>query len=175
MERDGARAGNESHVADACLCWVVRGQESMPGQSAPQDNAASILCKERHAKRSCLLCKFEQGPGTLRLLTVAEHLSAERWLSTGGQGFMQAYSRVGRSCGVTLLHSTCGCGSGCRRRQDECSVQGAHPGPSRCTRLRTPRSWAMTVSGSVFLLPEAFSVVCTARRQLGIEGNGLGA
>jgi len=143
LEREGARAGNESHVADACPCWVVRGQESVPGQSAPQENAAGTLCKKRHAKRSCLLCKFEQTPGALRLLTVAEDLSAEWWLSTGGQGFMRADSRVGRSCGVTLLHSTCGCGCGCgcRRREstsrhlDQCSVQGAHAGPSRCTCL----------------------------------------
>ncbi len=66
LEREGARAGNESHVADACPCWVVRGQESMPGQSAPQDKPASILCKGRHAKRKLLTLQVGADPGNAK-------------------------------------------------------------------------------------------------------------
>lgn len=62
----GARAGNESHVADACPCWVVRGQESVPVQSAPQDKAASILCKGRHAKRKLLTLQVRADPGNAK-------------------------------------------------------------------------------------------------------------
>jgi hypothetical protein len=78
----------------SCCGGAGAGERGRP-VSAARTNAASILCKGRHAKRSCLLCKFEQTPGTPRLLTVAEDLSAEWWLSTGGQGFMRADSRVG--------------------------------------------------------------------------------
>lgn len=55
----------------------------------------------------------------------------------------------------------------CRART--LALHGAH---AWIGTLRAPRYWAVTVSGSVFLLPDAFSVVCTARMQLGIEGHG---
>lgn len=79
-------------MADARPCWVVRGQESVPGQSAPQDKAASILCKGRHAKRKLLTLQVRADPGN------AKAADGCRGFVGGNGGFREA----GRAlCGLT--------------------------------------------------------------------------
>jgi hypothetical protein len=52
------------------------GRRACPASQRRRTRQPASYVKDDTQNESCLLCKFEQTPGTLRLLTVAEDLSA---------------------------------------------------------------------------------------------------